>query len=97
MHRSRPPARTPLPSPSSTAPPLPRPALVLALGQALFLAVVPGGGQRLARRNAWSAMSADVAHGRVRREADAALEAAGHRTPRPVDPARGRVRVVRSG
>jgi hypothetical protein len=36
----------------------------------------PEGGQRTARRNAWSAMSTNASHARDRREADAAVTAA---------------------
>ena len=46
-----------------------------SLVQDLFLAALPAGGQKTARRNAWGARSADSARGRARREADAALAA----------------------
>jgi hypothetical protein len=41
--------------------------------QSLALTVVPHGGQRSARRNAWAAMSADAIQSRARREAEAAV------------------------
>lgn len=41
--------------------------------QGLALALLPHGGQRLARRNAWAAMSSDAALARGRREAEQAL------------------------
>lgn len=44
--------------------------------QGLLLAVWPGGGQQVARRNAWAAMAADAARARSRREAQAALAVA---------------------
>ncbi|GAC1322806.1 MAG: hypothetical protein NVSMB13_01790 [Mycobacteriales bacterium] len=44
--------------------------------QALYLTVVPHGGQHVARRNAWGAMASDNARMRARREAAAAIEAA---------------------
>lgn len=69
----RPPALTRRPAPD----PLPRPAHLLALGQALLLAALPHGGQRLARRNAWAGMSEQAVRSRAQREADAALRAAG--------------------
>ena len=95
MHPPRSRARTSLPHTRSV--PASRPARVLALGQAVFLAAVPGGGQRLSRRNAWSGMSADAVRSRARREADDALDAAGYRSPQPVRPVRAPVRVARSG
>ena len=45
----------------------------------LLLLVLPAGGQTTARRNAWAGMSADAARGRDRRQAEAALAAAGVR------------------
>ena len=48
----------------------------------LLLALVPHGGQRTARRNAWGAMSTDSARARARREADAAMTLALHRAQR---------------
>ncbi len=47
--------------------------------QDLVLTALPGGGQRTARRNAWAGMSGDAARSRSRREAEAALAAAGAR------------------
>ena len=44
--------------------------------QALALAVVPHGGQRTARQNAWASMSQGAVRARGRREAEAALEQA---------------------
>jgi len=44
--------------------------------ESLFLTVLPHGGQRSARRNAWASMSADSALARSRREADAAMDRA---------------------
>lgn len=48
--------------------------------QGLALTLLPHGGQRSARRNAWSAMSADSALARSRREAEVAVAAAALRT-----------------
>jgi hypothetical protein len=48
----------------------------LATFESLCLAVMPHGGQRSARRNAWASMSSDAARARNRREADAALQRA---------------------
>lgn len=47
-----------------------------SLAQDLVLALLPEGGQRTARRNAWSGMAADVARSRATQEAEAALAAA---------------------
>ena len=44
--------------------------------QSVALTLLPHGGQGTARRNAWSAMSADAATARSRREADFAMERA---------------------
>ena len=44
--------------------------------ESLLMTVLPHGGQRSARRNAWASMSADAARARHRREADAAMERA---------------------
>jgi hypothetical protein len=44
--------------------------------ESLFLTVMPHGGQRSARRNAWASMSSDASWARGRREADAAMERA---------------------
>ena len=41
--------------------------------QTLALSLLPHGGQRSARRNAWAAMSADAVQARARREAEAAI------------------------
>jgi hypothetical protein len=46
------------------------------LSQSALLVVVPHGGQRGARSNAWAAMTADAQRSRAHREADAALAAA---------------------
>jgi len=53
-------------------PPRP-PAAGLALAQAVVLALLPDGGQRGSRRNAWAGMVADASLTRTRRDADAAL------------------------
>jgi hypothetical protein len=47
--------------------------------ESLFLTVLPHGGQRSARRNAWASMSADAGWARNRREADVAMERAQRR------------------
>lgn len=44
--------------------------------QSLVLAVIPHGGQRSARRNAWASMSTDAARARSRRDADRAMDRA---------------------
>lgn len=44
--------------------------------QSLAVAVLPHGGQRSARRNAWAAMSSDAVRARARREADLAMSRA---------------------
>jgi hypothetical protein len=41
--------------------------------QSLFLTLLPHGGQRSARRNAWASMSQDAVRARAQREADAAM------------------------
>ena len=41
--------------------------------QSLVMAVVPHGGQRSARHNAWASMSTDAVRARARREADLAM------------------------
>ena len=51
-------------------------APLLSAGRSLLLAALPAGGQTTARRNAWAAMSSDVARARARREAAAAMAAA---------------------
>jgi hypothetical protein len=48
----------------------------LANLESLFLTVLPHGGQRSARQNAWASMSSDASRARNRREADAAMSAA---------------------
>lgn len=45
-------------------------------GRAVFLSVLPDGGQLGSRRNAWSAMSVNAGRARARHEAAAALDAA---------------------
>ena len=52
---------------------------IRSLLQELVLAALPDGGQRTARRNAWSAMSDDASRARERRAAEAALAAAARR------------------
>jgi hypothetical protein len=47
-----------------------------SLVQDLLLIALPSGGQRTARRNAWTGMSADVTRSRAVREAEAAMAAA---------------------
>ena len=47
--------------------------------QNLSLVLLPHGGQRSARRNAWASMSSDAVLARSRREADAAVAAAAAR------------------
>ena len=44
--------------------------------QGFALTVLPHGGQRSARKNAWAAMSADAVLARSRRDAEAAVAAA---------------------
>jgi hypothetical protein len=53
--------------------------------QDLTLALLPHGGQSTARRNAWTAMSADATLARSRREAELAVAAAAARAERPVE------------
>jgi hypothetical protein len=48
----------------------------LANLESFALTLMPHGGQRSARRNAWASMSSDSALARSRREADAAMERA---------------------
>jgi hypothetical protein len=55
---------------------IPSPARVTAQLESLVLAVLPHGGQRSARRNAWASMSQDAVTARGRREADAAMQRA---------------------
>lgn len=51
-------------------------AMLRAAGKATLIVLLPGGGQRMARRNAWSGMSADAARRRMQREAEIAIDAA---------------------
>ena len=63
--------------------PVPRPsAQRIANAQAAFLSLLPHGGQRTARRNAWSAMVDNSSESRTRSEADAALADAAARARR---------------
>lgn len=48
----------------------------------LLMTLMPHGGQRAARRNAWASMSSDSALARARREADAAMALAVARSHR---------------
>ena len=48
--------------------------------QALVLALVPHGGQRVARQNAWASMSQGAVQARNRREADLAMDRAVRRS-----------------
>jgi hypothetical protein len=48
----------------------------LANLESLLLTVLPHGGQRSARQNAWASMSSDASRARNRREADAAMDRA---------------------
>jgi hypothetical protein len=53
--------------------------------QAVFLLLLPNGGQNLARRNAWGSMAVDAARARARRDAAHALsQAARVALPSPV-------------
>ena len=52
------------------------------LVQDLILTALPGGGQAVARRNAWAAMSQDAVLARGRRDARIALAAAERRAHR---------------
>ena len=60
----------------------------LANLESLAMTVLPHGGQRSARRNAWAAMSEGSARARARREADAAMSLAVARHDRGVSVAR---------
>lgn len=60
--------------PLALIPPLPR--TIADLSRSVVLSVLPDGGQRIARRNAWAGMSENSARGRAQREADLAVEAA---------------------
>lgn len=51
--------------------------------QSLVVAVLPHGGQRSARRNAWASMSADHIRAKARREADAAMSRAASMSRHP--------------
>ncbi|MCU1602738.1 MAG: hypothetical protein JWO22_3447 [Frankiales bacterium] len=44
--------------------------------ETVLLTVLPHGGQRSARQNAWASMSADTQRAKSRREADAAMDRA---------------------
>ena len=56
--------------------------------QSLVVAVLPHGGQRSARRNAWASMSEDNLRARARREADAAMSLAASMSRHPATSAR---------
>ena len=56
--------------------------------QSLFVAALPHGGQRSARRNAWAAMGQNAVHARARREAAEALERAVQAAEHPAASAR---------
>ncbi len=56
--------------------------------QSVALALVPHGGQRSARRNAWAAMSEGNTRARARREADAAMSRAVSMAQHPAASAR---------
>jgi hypothetical protein len=62
-----------IPSPSPLSRALTRNATNL---QSFVLTVLPHGGQRSARRNAWASMSQDAVRARAQRDADAAMELA---------------------
>ncbi len=51
----------------------------------MVLRMLPAGGQRTARRNAWGGMSTNASRSRSRREADAALAVSGTVSPQPSD------------
>jgi hypothetical protein len=55
--------------------------------------LLPGGGQRTARRNAWAAMGAEARHARDRREGEAALRRA---AALAVHPSQGTARAART-
>ena len=63
-------------------------SLTAAHLQSLVLTAVPHGGQRLARRNAWSAMSDDAVHARARRDAEQAMTRAATMARHPAASAR---------
>jgi len=56
--------------------------------QSLVVAVLPHGGQRSARRNAWASMSADHVRAKARHEADAAMLRADAMSRQPATSAR---------
>jgi hypothetical protein len=56
--------------------------------QTLTLTVLPHGGQRSARRNAWASMAADNTRAQSRREADAAMARAVAMSQHPAATAR---------
>ena len=70
---------------------LPTPRRVVTLAQTYTALVLPHGGQAVARRNAWSSMVDDAQRTRDRREAEAALQVAGHRAALAATGLRGRV------
>lgn len=47
--------------------------MLVEMLESVVLRVLPSGGQRRARRNAWAAMSSDAVHARARREAAEAI------------------------
>ena len=57
---------------ASPLPALPAPRLLTAVAQATFLAVLPGGGQDHARRNAGAARRGDVVRARERPDVERA-------------------------
>ena len=77
-------------------PDLPGPGLLRAVAQAALLAVLPGGGQSTARRNAWAGMSAAAVRSREQAEAEAAIERASARRPRRGPGPRGLVPPLRA-
>lgn len=64
------------------------PRLTLINSRELAMTLLPHGGQRAARQNAWAGMSADLAMSKARREAEAAMDVATararHRASGPV-------------
>ena len=66
-----------MPSPLAFSHPLLPPLRgAAAAGRAVWLVLLPAGGQLGSRRNAWSAMSLDAGRARARREAAAAFAVA---------------------
>lgn len=63
-------------------------SLTAAHLQSLVLAAVPHGGQRLARRNAWSSMSEDAVQATARRDAEQAMIRAATMASHPAASAR---------